>query len=88
MLLNGALTQMTEVTGFYTKAETRAICRISYAEMSRREKKVPPRFPLRIALPGSDGRVHRTSRRMYFKEEIHAWVEDQVRAARARQVSK
>ena len=79
---------MNDNDGFYTKAEARAICRISYAEMSRRENKVPPRFPLRIAIPGSDGRVHQSSRRMYLKSEIHAWVEDQVRAARARQVSK
>ena len=68
--------------GFFTKAETKAVCKISYAEMSRREKAKPPRFPLRIPLG-----THRTSRRVYLKSEILAWVEDQVRAARALLVS-
>jgi hypothetical protein len=79
---------MNETMAFYTKAQARDICGISYAEMARREKKVPPQFPLRIALPGAKhGRVHRNSRRVYLRHEIHAWVEDQVRAARALTVS-
>jgi hypothetical protein len=77
--------------GFYTKQEVRALIRLSFASMARLIAK--QRFPQPVPLPGVNDKgrgtvgVYRNSRRVFLKREIHAWMDDTVRAARALLVS-
>jgi len=56
---------------FLSKAEVRDKVKISYAEISRREKKL--KFPMRHRLGD-----FRNSRCVWWEHEIDAWMEEQV----------
>lgn len=56
---------------FLSKAEVRAIVKLSYAELARREKRLL--FPSRLRLGD-----YRNSRSVWIEDEIEAWVEAQI----------
>jgi predicted DNA-binding transcriptional regulator AlpA len=56
---------------FLSKSQVREICKLSYSEMTRREKRM--RFPSRLRLG-----PHRNSRTVYIEDEIAKWVDEQI----------
>ena len=56
---------------FLSKREVRDRIKLSYAEISRREKKM--KFPTRLRLGD-----HRNSRAVWIEEEIDQWIEQQI----------
>jgi len=65
---------------FLSKAEVRAMVKLSYAETARREK--DGRFPQRIPLGD-----YPNSRRVYRRSEIQAWIRQQIVRARGADAS-
>lgn len=65
---------------FLSKAETRSMIKLSYAEIARRQRKGI--FPPSIALG-----PHRNSRRVFLRSSIRNWMAEQIAAALARDVS-
>jgi predicted DNA-binding transcriptional regulator AlpA len=65
---------------FISKAATRSMVCLSFAEIARRQRKGT--FPLSIALG-----PYRNSRRVFLLSSIKEWMAEQIAAALARDVS-
>lgn len=71
-LPQGACVQMSKTKkGFLSKAEVRALIKLSYAETSRREK--AGKFPKRLRLGD-----YQRSRAVYVEDEIDDWMAEQI----------